>query len=111
MTTGGSTTFTAGGGGSTAEGITPTGRFETFSTAVGGGLNFDNQAVATGVENGEELILLNTGAQTITFFGNGTTQLRLGAASRAVAGGGSLHLMWSTALGYWVEIAFTASTV
>ena len=59
--------------------------------------------------NGKTLMLVNAnaiGGGSIVFTSNATTNLSLGAATRTVAPGGCLTLMYNQTHGRWVETAF-----
>lgn len=62
------------------------------------------------VANGQVLTIVNanTSANTLTFTSGATELLSLGAATRAVAKGGSLSLVYNSTFGRWVEIGFNA---
>lgn len=63
-----------------------------------------------GTTDGSIITLVNTGTFSITFQSESTltgTKLKLGAAARTLSTGDSLTLIYSAALGLWVEIGFT----
>ena len=68
--------------------------------------------LADGTYDGQICMLLNvdTGADVVTVQDQGSlasSNLRLTAASRAIGPRDSLVLMWTTAIGDWVEVGFT----
>jgi hypothetical protein len=75
--------------------------------AVGGAAT---PTLAAGLYEGQRVIYFNVGGSTITFVRSTTAgnQLYLAAASRALAVGGTLQLMWTFSLGSggaWLEVS------
>ena len=61
---------------------------------------------------GQELTLLNTGSNTITLTDSGSmaaSNLKLQAATIALAAGKSLRLVFSKALGTWTQVSQLSS--
>ena len=85
--------------------LTVTGSFVDPDPEGGGSTDTVDSIVMTGVQVGDLLLIHVPATNTITF---ANTNINLGAASRAVAPGGSLLLVYDGT--QWSEMFFTAAT-